>query len=307
MARDEVLEALAELAAAGLGGDAVDDHRERVDRLAVDQDVHLDEVALAVADLVIVEARIAAADRLQPVVEVEHHLVQRQLVGELGAAGDVGEVLLDAAAVLAELEDRAEIFVGDVDGRLDPGLVDELDQVRIGPVGRVVDLAQAAAGGADVIDDARRGGDQVEIIFAGQPLLDDLEMEQAEEAAAEAEAQSRAGLHLEREGRVVEAQLVQRVAQLLELGGVGREQAAEHDRLDLLEAGQRLGRRLAGVGDGVADAGLGDVLDLGGDEADLAGAELRQVLDLRAEHADAVDQVDGAGLHELDLLALPDR
>ena len=128
--------------AAGLGGDAVDD-RQRVDRLAVDQDVHLDEVALAVADLVIVEAGIAAADRLQPVVEVEHHLIEGQLVGELGAAGDVGEVLLDAAAVLAELEDRAEIFVGDVDGRLDPGFVDEFDQVGIRPVGGVVDLAQA--------------------------------------------------------------------------------------------------------------------------------------------------------------------
>jgi hypothetical protein len=51
--------------------------------------------------------------------------------------------------------------------------------VGIGPVGRVVDLAQCPAGGADVVDDARRGGDQVEIIFAGQPLLDDLEVEEA--------------------------------------------------------------------------------------------------------------------------------
>ena len=59
----------------------------------------------------------------------------------------------------------------------------------------------------------------------------------------------------------------------------------------------------AGVGDGVADAGLGDLLDLRGDEADLAGAELLQLLDLGAEAADAVDEVGGAGGHELDLLA----
>jgi hypothetical protein len=41
---------------------AVDHHRERIDRLVVDQDRHLDEVALAVADLVIVEAGIALRD-----------------------------------------------------------------------------------------------------------------------------------------------------------------------------------------------------------------------------------------------------
>ena len=91
-----------------------------------------------------------------------------------------------------------------------------------------------------MVDHARRGGDQVEIIFAGQPLLDDLEVEEAEEAAAEAEAQRRAGLHLEAEAGVVEAQLGEEVAQLLEIGGVDREEAAEDDRLDLLEAGQRL-------------------------------------------------------------------
>ena len=63
----------------------------------------------------------------------------------------------------------------------------------------------------------------------------------------------------------------------------------------------------AGVGDGIADAGLGDFLDLGGDEADLAGAELLQLLDLGAEAADSIDEVGRAGGHELDLLALADR
>ena len=48
----------------------------------------------------------------------------------------------------------------------------------------------------------------------------------------------------------------------LEVGGVDREEAAEHDRLHRLEARQRLrGGRLV-VGDGVADARVGDLLDL---------------------------------------------
>jgi hypothetical protein len=60
-------------------------------------------------------------------------------------------------------------------------------------------------------------------------------------------------------------------------------------------------------GDGVADAGLGDVLDLRGDEADLAGGELVERGDLGLEGADAVDEVLSAADHELDLLALADR
>ena len=95
-----------------------------------------------------------------------------------------------------------------------------------------------AVGQMDAIDDAGRGGDQVEIELALQPLLDDLEMQQAEEAAAEAEAQGGRGLRLEMEARIVEAQLGQALAQLLEIRGVGRKQAAEDDRHAGLEAGQ---------------------------------------------------------------------
>ena len=111
-----------------------------------------------------------------------------------------------------------------------------------------------AVGQRDAVDDRGRGGDEIEIELALQPLLDDLQMQQAEEAAAEAEAERGRGLGLVGEAGVVEAQLAQAVAQVLELGGVDREQAAEHHRLRRLEARQRLGGGLALVGDGVADA-----------------------------------------------------
>jgi hypothetical protein len=123
----------------------------------------------------------------------------------------------------------------------------------------------------DLVDHRGRGGDEIEIIFAGEALLDDLEVEEPEEAAAEAEARARGRLHLEREAGVVEPELGDRFAQLLEIGGVDREQAAEHHRLDFLEAGQRFEGGAADIGDGVADASFGDVLDLGGDEADSPG------------------------------------
>ena len=69
-------------------------------------------------------------------------------------------------------------------------------------------------------------------------------------------------------------------------------------------ARQRIGGAGAHGGDRVADAGLLDFLDLRGDEADLAGGEAGDFGALGGEAADAVDQVAGAALHELDLEAL---
>ena len=63
-------------------------------------------------------------------------------------------------------------------------------------------------------------------------------------------------------------------------------------------------RGVALVGDGVADAGVGDLLDRGGEEADLAGAELVGERELGGEHADAVDLVGGVGADHADVLAL---
>ena len=40
-----------------------------------------------------------------------------------------------------------------------------------------------------LVDDARIGGDDVHVVLAPQPLLDDLHVQQAEEAAAETEAE----------------------------------------------------------------------------------------------------------------------
>ena len=55
-----------------------------------------------------------------------------------------------------------------------------------------------AVGLVDVVDDARRGRDEVEVVLALEALLDDLHVEQAEEAAAEAEAERLGRVGLER-------------------------------------------------------------------------------------------------------------
>src|SRR5690606_15894100 len=248
----------------------------------------------------IVERGVALRDRLQPVVEVEHHLVQRQLVDHKRAAADIGQLDLAAATVLAQLDHAAEVFVGGQDGGLDPRLADGLDLHDVRQVGRVVQVDLGPVAQADRVDDRRRRRDQIEVELAAQALLNDLQVQQAQEAATEAEAQGGRARHLIGEAGVVQAQLADGGAQVLEVGGVDRKQAAENHRLDFLKALQGFGGRLLLVGDGVADGGVGDFLDLGGDEADLAGAKLLDGRVLGQEDADAIDQMGRAGLHHLD-------
>src|SRR3546814_5245354 len=114
-------------------------------------------------------------------------------------------------------------------------------------------------------------------------------------------------LHLEAERGVVEAELVHALAQLLEVVGVDGKEAAEHHRLRFLEAGQGGGRGSFRIGDRIADGRLRHLLDLRGDEADFTRAKRVKRLDLGSEATDAIDQMDSARLHELDLLALLQR
>ena len=87
------------------------------------------------------------------------------------------------------------------------------DFAGIGPARRIVDFDHLAVGLGDLVAHAGGGGDEVEIEFALEALLDDLHVEQAEEAAAEAEAESDGAFRLEEEGGIVEAQLLESVAE----------------------------------------------------------------------------------------------
>ena len=169
----------------------MDDDCQRIHGLGVDQDRHLHKVALLVVLDIVVEAGIALGDRLQPVIEIKHHFIERQAIDRHGAAAHIGQVLLDAAAVLTQLQHGAEILIGDQDGGLDPRLLDVVDLHRVRHVGGIVQLHHRAVGHVHVIDHARRGGDEVDVELTLQPFADDLQMQQAKETAAEAEAQRR--------------------------------------------------------------------------------------------------------------------
>src|SRR5690606_3455617 len=122
--RDELLELPGHLLAVGVGLVPMHDRAERVHRLAVEQDVHLDQVGLLLAVRLVVEGRVAAGARLELVEEVEDDLGERQDVPDLHpVGGDVVHALELAAAVLAELHDRADVVGGRDHGRLHHGLV----------------------------------------------------------------------------------------------------------------------------------------------------------------------------------------
>ena len=71
-----------------------------------------------------------------------------------------------------------------------------------------------------------------------------------------------------------------------------------------LKPGSAASQPLALVGDGVADAGVADLLDRGGEEADLAGAEFVDGVHAGAEDAEAVDRGRARRSHHADAVAL---
>ena len=280
------------------------DHRERVHRRAVDEDVELRQLRAPPADDLVVVAGVAAAERLQLVVEVGHDVGQRQLVLQKDARrAGVAELLLHAAPLLEQLHQPADVLLRGDDRRLDERLLDPLELVRLGQLRRAVDLEVVAADHHHAVRHPRRRRDEVEVELPLEPRLDDLHVQQPEEAAAEAEAEGVGDFRLEVERRVVERELVEGVAQVGIVLGVGRVEPGEDHRLDLAEAGVRRRRRPAGLGHRVADLDLGDVLDVRHDPADFADGERVHRAALRREDADVLDLVLRQRRHQADPLA----
>ena len=168
----------------------------------------------------------------------------------------------------------------------DVGLADLLDRARSGmSVGRV-DHHLAAVGERHLVLDVGRRGQQLEVVLALEPLAHDVHVEQAEEAAAEAEAERLAGLGLPGQRGVVQRELLERVAQVRELVGVDREQPAEDHRLDLAVAGQRLGRPGRALAVSVSPTRSCETSLMPGDHvADLAGVQRRRRASSRARRS----------------------
>ena len=156
----------------------------------------------------------------------------------------------------------------------------------------------------DVVDDVGLGRDEVEVELALEPLADDLEVQQAEEAAAEAEAERHRGLGLVDERGVVELELVEGLAQVGVVGAVERDTGPRRPSAwGRCSRRAPSARRLGRVGDGVADPGLAHVLHAGDEVADLADAQALAGHRLGGDDADLEQLVGGPRRHHHDALA----
>ena len=219
---------------------------------------------------------------------------------------EVLHVLLHAALLGAQRHHRADVFLRHQDRRRDDRLADLLDLAtdRAASTDSRSRRTRAVAH-QHLVDDRRRRRDQVHVVLALEPLLHDVHVQQAEEAAAEAEAQRLRHLGLVVQRRVVELQLVERVAQRLVLVRLDRIEAREHLRLHFLEAGQRA-RAPA------ASTQRDRVADLAPPSSSLMPAMMKptspadscsRAAELRREHADLLAVVGRARGHQQDLVA----
>ena len=208
LARDQLAQARNELAAAVVGLIAMADEGERVDGLAADEHIELDEIGSPIAGEMVIERSVAARNAFEAIVEIENDFIQRHLVGEHDAGGrEIFEIFLNAALLLAKGENAADGFIRGDDHGGENGLFDFDDGSGRRKFCGVVDFHHLAGGGGDAIFDAGRGGDEIDIEFALEAFLDDFHVQKAEKAAAKTEAESHGSLRIVEEGRVVELQL----------------------------------------------------------------------------------------------------
>ena len=241
---------------------------------AVEQDVDLHQVGAVVAGRLVVEAGVALGAALQLVEEVDDDLGQRHAVHQLDPLGrEVLELLHLAAAGLAQVHERARVVGRREDRDREVRLLDGLDlgAVRASRSGcrprrtspSVVCTRYSTDGAVAMrLRSNSRSRRSRTISMCSSP--------RNPQRKPKPEGARRLGLV--GEARVVEPQLLERLAQVGELVAVDRIEAAEHHRLRVAVALERLGGRAAALGDRLAGAGLADVLDAGDEVADLARA-----------------------------------
>ena len=237
-----------------------------IHRLAVEQDVQLHQLGRTEAVGMIVERGISLGDALQLVVEVDDDFTQRHVVIDFHAiAGDVFLLHQLAALAKAKSHDRADIIGSRNDRGTDVRFLDVVYQRNVGHTAGVVYLHDMSLLVIYIIGNVGHGGDDVHIELAVQTLLHNLHVEQAEEAATEAEAQGQRRFGLESQRSVVQLKLLQRRTQVFEVFRLDGIDTGKHHRLHFLEARNGLVARTGNVRDSITHLHLFRSLDAGND------------------------------------------
>ena len=175
----------------------MDDGREGIDWVAIEQDVDLYQVRELLAGLLIVQRSVALGAGLEHIEEIKDDFAERHGVAQLHAVlGKVVHAAHLAALGLAQLHGGADELLGHDDGHLHHGLID-LVKLSFRPVRRVVDPLFLAVFGHHAVGYRWRGGNQVEAELALQAVAGNFHMQQTQEAAAETKAEGDGGFGLE--------------------------------------------------------------------------------------------------------------
>ena len=152
MAGDQVFELFNHSPAPCIGAITVYHRTERIYRLVIHQNAHLHQIVLLIADHLIVKRGIALGHGLQPVIEIKHHLIERQVIDHHSAGSRIGQIHLHAATVLAQLQHITKILIRHQNRGLDPRLFKVIDQCQIRHICGVVQLLDPSVAHVDVID-----------------------------------------------------------------------------------------------------------------------------------------------------------
>ncbi len=286
----------------------VDNHGERIHRVAVQQYVELHEVVPAVFARCVVEARVAAAHGFQAVVEVEHDFGERQIVLENHLRlVDVFHRLELAALLVAERHERTHVFLGREYLRLHVGFLDVVVTACVGELGGALDFHHRAVAHVHVVFHVRNSRDDVDVEFAVEAFLHDFHVQKPEEPSAEAKAQCFGGFRFPADGGIVEAEFFEGLAQILVVFRVDGVDAGIDHRQDVLVARERLCCGVSRIGERVADFHVADGLHVREYVAHHAFRKFFARVAAHAERADLGHHVFAAGLHHADFHARPER
>ena len=121
----------------------------------------------------------------------------------------------------------------------------------------IIDQQFLSACGQHFINHAWTGRDDVHVVLAPEPFLDDLHVKQTKEPAAKSETQRNRAFRLINKGGIIQTQLADRGLQMFEVTRVNRINPAEDHWMNFLETEQRFACGMPLVGDRVADLYVG--------------------------------------------------
>ena len=166
------------------------DSRQSIHRITVQQNIYFHQVRSAITCQLVVQRSIATGNRLQSVKVIINNLTQRQcIVNHNPGFIQISHVLIFTAFFLAQLHNRTNIIFRYNNGSIYIRLFYMVDNRRVWEIRRIIYHFHVTVSTEYFVNNVRRRSNQAQIIFALQSFLNNVHMQQSQEAAAEAKAQ----------------------------------------------------------------------------------------------------------------------